>query len=383
VYVDAVAGTPIGEPIKLSTDHKVGEVKYETDAGNRSAAFQRFSKFKAAQGDKPAVAAGEAAETGSALVFDPDPMTTLKDPALHDGSPADKFEKAYKQVSLLEITKRGSQFFLEGPWVVIDDFEPPHVAPSSTNNGKWTFKRGNVAFNDAMTYFHIDRSQRYIQSLGFNNIQHGPIRCDANGLSGADNSHYIPSTNVLSFGHGCVDDNEDADVILHEYGHAITHSINPQWFGGDTGAIGEGFGDYWAEMSSFDTVGGDDVKPQRTFDWDSAGGCWPGRRLNVKPTDVTYDHNKIYGDHEPIGNGVQSDELWSTPLFQAHLALRGKGVSRADIDKIVLQSMFGIGSGFKMRQLAENVIDTANALFPSGQHAAEFEKQFKVLKILP
>lgn len=385
VYVDAVTGAPVAEPVKLSTDNKDQEVEYEKQAGDRSAAFQQYFKFKATENDKTtaAAAASETAETGSALVFDPDPLTALKDLTLTDTSDAAKFDLAYKQVPTLEITKRGGKFFLEGPWVVIDDFETPNTAPSSTTDGKWTFKRGNNGFNDVMTYFHIDRSQRYIQSLGFTNIQHGPIRCDADGLDGEDNSHFVPSTNTLAFGHGCIDDNEDADVILHEYGHAITHSINPQWFGGDTGAIGEAFGDYWAETSSIATVGGEDSKPNRTFDWDSSSGCWAGRRLNVKPTEVTYIHTKIYGAHQSIGGGVQSDELWGTPLYQAHLALRAKGVPREEIDKIVLQSMFGLGSGFKMRQLAENVVETAKTLFPMGEHAAEFEKQFKALKILP
>ena len=218
VYVDAVTGTPIGEPIKLSTDHKGKEVTYDKRAGDRSAAFQQYFKFKTAEKDKPAVPPGEAAETGSAQVFDPDPLTTLKDSSLNDNSPAAMFDLAYKPVALLEITKRDGKFFLEGPWVVIDDFETPRVANGRTTDGKWNFKRGNGAFNDAMTYFHIDRSQRYMQSLGFNNIQHGPIHCDADGLNGDDNSHFVPTTNTLAFGHGCIDDNEDADVILHEYG---------------------------------------------------------------------------------------------------------------------------------------------------------------------
>lgn len=382
VMVDAVTGDPIGEPLKRSTDHKGEEVQYEKQAGDRSAAFRQYFDTKSQNALEAAGVEAGMVVQGKARVFDPDPMTTLMDSTLRDNSPSTAFDMAYFLVNLPEITKRDGKFFLEGPWIKLDDFESPFVKPSSTTNGFWDFKRGNVAFNDAMTYFHIDRSQRYIQSLGFTNIQHGPIGVDANGLNGADNSHFVPSTNTLAFGHGCIDDNEDADVILHEYGHAITHSINPFWSGGDSGAIGEGFGDYWAETSSLTSANGSTFQPFRTFDWDAAG-CWPGRRLDVKPSEATYDPSRTYSDHEPIASNVSSDELWSTPLYQAHIRLRDKGVPRQEIDQIVLQSMFGIGSGFTMRTLAENVVDTADTLFPMGEHGKIFKEEFQKLKILP
>ena len=156
---------------------------------------------------------------------------------------------------------------------------------------------------------------------------------DSDGLSGADNSHYVPSFNRLAFGHGCVDDNEDVDVILHEYGHALTHGINSSWGGGDSGAIGEGFGDYWAETYSFTTANGASFQPDKVFDWDGIADCWPGRRLNV--TGVQYDPNRTYGAHQSIGSDVQSDELWSTPIYQSFVELRGQGVAREEVDKIV------------------------------------------------
>ena len=90
-----------------------------------------------------------------------------------------------------------------------------------------------------------------MQSLGFTTIQNGSIRVDPHGLSGADNSHYIGSlANYIAFGEGGVDDAEDADVIWHEYGHAIIHSQVTNWNGGETGAMGEGFGDYFAASYS-------------------------------------------------------------------------------------------------------------------------------------
>ena len=56
---------------------------------------------------------------------------------------------------------------------------------------------------------------------------------------------------MLRFGKGGVDDAEDAEVILHEYGHAIQDSQSRRLRRSEeAGAIGEGFGDYWAATVS-------------------------------------------------------------------------------------------------------------------------------------
>ena len=71
-----------------------------------------------------------------------------------------------------------------------------------------------------------------------------------------DNSFYSPGDRGLHFGDGGVDDAEDADIVLHEYGHSVQDNQVPGWGpGGDTeqGAIGEGFGDLLAGMSYMGT----------------------------------------------------------------------------------------------------------------------------------
>lgn len=317
---------------------------------------------------------------GEGLVFDPDPRTTLRDDALVDNSPESAFESAYFRRSLKDISFSGGQYFLTGPWVTIDQFESPPTAPSRTTSGRWEARRGNNAFNDVMTYYHIDQNQRYMQSLGFvdeKGIQYGSISVDSDGLNGADNSHFIPSTNRIAFGHGCVDDNEDADVILHEYGHAIHFSINSNWRGGDTGAMGEGFGDYWAGSYGLTTENGRTYNLNQIFSWDGHGAgnnCWPGRMMNRLA--ARYDHSRNYSAHVSIGDGIQSDELWSTPLFQALLTLIERGYDRESVDKIILEAHFGLGSGMKMRGMAKAIIATANRLYPNSEYAQVFIEKF-------
>lgn len=319
------------------------------------------------------------------LVFDPDPRTTLNNSTLEDNSPAASFDAAYLNKILRDVEFNGLTYSLTGPWVTIEDWQAPVTAPSTNTTGIWNAKRGGNAFNDAMTYYHLDQNQRYMQSLGFMNatgIQFGSIHVDTDGHNGGDQSSFTPSINKLSFGHGCVDDNEDADVILHEYSHAINSSINPSWGGGDTGAMGEGFGDYWAFSYSYSTPNGQSFYPEWVFSWDAHGdsnSCWEGRQ--VDRTAFRYDSTKSYGAHVRI-NGQNGDELWSTPLAQSLIQLMNAGVSRSEVDQIILEAQFGLGFGLKMSDMAATIVSTANRLFPAGQHAAVFDNNFKMMNIL-
>jgi hypothetical protein len=209
---------------------------------------------------------------------------------------------------------------------------------------------------------------------------------DSDGVNGDDNSHFsgTGATGYLAFGHGCVNDSEDADVILHEYGHAIQASINSSWSGGDTGAMGEGFGDYWAGSYSYSTTNGKTYHPEWAFTWDGHSSCWGGRAMNR--TDAKYNSTKSYGAHQSVTEGTatfQSDELWSTPLFQSLTALMAAGKSRADVDKIILEAHFGLGSGVKMPAMATAIVSAATKLFPADSSFANtFKAKFEAQNIL-
>ncbi|MBK7996553.1 MAG: M36 family metallopeptidase [Blastocatellia bacterium] len=107
---------------------------------------------------------------------------------------------------------------------------------------------GKNGFAELMIYYYIDYTQRYIQKLGFEILNKKPITYDANANS---TSHY--SNGILFFNSEVDIDNHkigggnDAEIIVHEYGHAIQDYQIPG-FGkvGESGAIAEGFADYLA-----------------------------------------------------------------------------------------------------------------------------------------
>ncbi len=350
---------------------------YSGPVWDRQEVFNRYARQQAEQADRLTKVTPA---DGSGVVFDPDPRATLMDDNLQDTSPPSAFIDAYFTRNLLDINYNGSIYQLNGPWITIVNWDPPNTPPSTTADGNWTATRGDNAFNDAMTYFQIDQNQRYMQSLGFTGatgIQDGPITTDTDGVNGADNSYYQAGANRMSFGHGCVDDSEDTDVMLHEYGHAINHDINPSWGGGDMGAIGEGFGDYWAGSYSYSTPNGIIYHPEWVFSWDGHGTgnqCWPGRILNAYG--AMYVHTTFYGAHQTIPGGFQSDELWSTPNFSSLTQLIALGYSRDEVDQIILEAQFGLGGGLKMRDMANAIIATAGALHPGEPHASVFQENF-------
>ena len=293
---------------------------------------------------------------GTGLAFNPDPLTTAGvnygDPGYVDGGDADtpQLNAERDTVALLDLTLSGGVYHLNGPWVQILDFEPPTSPPATAiDPDSFWFTRSEQGFEDVMVYYFIDTSQRWLQSLGFDGIQHGPIQADPHGLNGADNSHYLPSSNRLAFGEGGVDDAEDADVILHEYGHAIQHSQVPSWGGGHMGAMGEGFGDYWAGSYSASIS---DFNRDWVFNWDGHNPFWPGRFLIS---------NKHYPE-DYIGQVHADGEMWSASLWVIYNQL-----NREITDRVVVQGHYYMTYGATFEDGSWAVLQADEDLY-GGEH---------------
>src|SRR5262249_24220535 len=183
--------------------------------------------------------------TGTGRVFLPNPVADLQDESLTDQKDADyaALQPAYHTVTLTNLDGTGR---LCGDWACVHS-STRNLAYSPTNT--FRYNRHDDEFEQTMAYYWITEAQKYIQSLGFGSVRR-PIDMQPQQVRinqwGQDNSFETDHPKFeLRFGKGGVDDAEDAEVILHEYGHAIHTSQNFN-FGGEGGAISEGFGDYWA-----------------------------------------------------------------------------------------------------------------------------------------
>lgn len=293
-------------------------------------------------------------------VFDPNPCVVLNDTTLHDTSVI--VDAAYSVVELKGLDGSGH---LDGPFVSTS------ITPSRVTraDGEFLFDRSQQGFKEVMVYFHLDRVQRYIQDLGFTNVLNKPIKVNVVGRTD-DNSDYSPVTKALEFGTGGVDDAEDAEVVLHEYGHAIQDNQVPG-FGATSegGAMGEGFGDYLA--ASFFA----DRKPARLQDciasWDATS--YSG---DNPPSLRRLDSNKKYPRdmvHEVHADG----EIWSACLWQIRKALGGRTA-----DKLVIahHSLLTPHSGFED---AANALITTDGQLNGGRNVATITDVFVRRGILP
>ena len=131
------------------------------------------------------------------------------------------------------------------PGVLHDQFLPLHRAHDDQ-------------FEQVMGYFWVNQAQEYLQSLGFGSTFRGileqPFEVKINQYGG-DNSYQTDKPFRIRLGKGGVDDAEDAEVIVHEYGHAVHQSQVPGYGASlDAGSIGESFGDYLAVTVGLDAA---------------------------------------------------------------------------------------------------------------------------------
>lgn len=310
---------------------------------------------------------------GTGQVFDPNPVNTLNDTTLRDNGDRNypALSGAYFTRTLRDMTQTGTRrrarFKLEGPFVktenILSFFNPldpcfsilnglPVLkSPPNNRDTNFIFERNDDDFEHVMAYLHIDTNQRYIQSIGFSNINNRPHRVDAHGMR-ADNSFYCPNpigSGYIAFGDGGVDDAEDADVILHEYGHSIQdNQTNGRYLGCNTeaGAMGEGFADYWAASNTYDKSIANGFDPACIAEWDWTPNCL--RRV---------DSAKHYPE-DMVGECHADGEIWSAALWDIFNVI-GKPVT----DKLVLQSHFLVPDNPTFSDGAQALLDADEQLY--------------------
>ncbi|HEX8170060.1 MAG TPA: proprotein convertase P-domain-containing protein [Thermoanaerobaculia bacterium] len=318
-------------------------------------------------------------EAKPARVFDPNPVASLNDPSLQDRNDAASAvpPAAYRDVLLDDVIESGP---LRGPWVALVDRQGPPKPPPDAS-GSLVFDREQDGFEDVNAYFHIDGSQRYLQSLGYSGaraIAPYAIETDAHATT-ADDSLFVPSQaqlgrGVLLFGEGGTDDAEDADLVVHEYGHAIQEWIAPgtflDTFASESRAMSEGFGDYWAFSAHYATRKASGRDPFCLADWDAR--CWeddasqncgyaPGsnclRRVDSPRTMATYQRGDTPGVEHANG------QIWSSALREIFLA-----AGKRETDVLVLESLFDVPPRPTFAVMAARLLETDRLLY-GGAHA--------------
>ena len=269
----------------------------------------------------------EGSPLGVGAVFQPNPVADVGDQTLTDQKDADyaALTAAYHDVILTNLDGSG---FLVGAWAqVVSETGDRAYSPSN----EFRYRRDDDRFEQVMAYYWITEAQKYIQSLGFGTSRRPVNRKSQNvriNQWGVDNSFATTHKDELRFGKGGVDDAEDAEVILHEYGHAIHFSQGFAFASTEASAISEGFGDYWAV-----TVGNviaPTSDPACVADWDSVSYTSSAPHcLRRVDTNLRYPAD--------LNGEVHHDGLiWSRALWDIRQA-----VGNVTADTLILEAQFG------------------------------------------
>lgn len=280
---------------------------------------------------------GGRAIDGSGQVFDPNPVQTSDNHGLKDQNDSNAAvpSSEYRAVTLRELAGTG---YLDGPWASTSPTsgrvnEPSHV---------FVYQRNPDAFEEVMCYYHVDSFQRYLQAIGQTNANRRQQQMDVNGTS-SDNSWYDLGSRIITYGSGGVDDAEDADIIVHEYGHALHHDVQGSIGSGQNGAMSEGYGDYFAASFYDDALVGE---------WDAVS--YTGGSLHYLRR---VDGDKHY-PNDLVGWVHDDGEIWSAGLWDLRMA-----VGREVADNIIVEAMALQSSSTNMASGANWILTAEQQLY--------------------
>lgn len=311
---------------------------------------------------------------GRALVFQPSPVTALDghDELVDAGSqPVKPPLRAYRPVTLWDLDGTG---YLDGKRVSTAPTHRRHRIRNRSHD--FMLESGQKGFESVSVYHHIDSAIYYLETLGYvgsKRIFRKPLGVNVNGTP-EDNSWYSPWNRQLTFGTGDIDDAEDGETVLHEFGHALQDAIVPDFGQSDeAAAMGEGFGDYFAASFFFEE------KPARyrpcVMTWD---GLLIGLESDLQPPSLRrVDHDWTYEHFNPDDGEHENGEIWSSTLWDVRNALGGETA-----DRLIIESHFQLDGFTSFAKGARAIID-ADRHLNRGRNANKLRALFRKRKIAP
>ncbi len=328
----------------------------------------------AAAGSSPAVAKKEldqlAPGPGEALgqVFKVNPVQSSGDQTLSDQKDAASAvpDSEYAEVVLTHLDGSGG---LVGDYVAI---ESSTGKPASASDGGFVHDRSEDQFEQVMAYFWITQAQTYLQGLGFGDAHPGvmdeqlAVKVNQNG---GDNSYLTDKPFRIRFGKGGVDDAEDAEVIVHEYGHAI-HADQVPGFGTslDAQTIGEGFGDYFAVSvglavsadEGWETrEAADPYETDRGWEAEACFADWDATSISPAPVKCLRRLDQPFTVADRVGDIYRDSMIWSGALWRIRQDYQDLGVGSEAWDTTMILSQFGFAADTSFAAAAQEIVDSA------------------------
>lgn len=296
--------------------------------------------------------------TATAKVFMPDPTVSA---GVYYGSPyidSNNLEVAVlndqRQSVVIPVDFDGTYYYLESDYVKLDEFSAPVTVNATPITPNFDHTRGQDQFEEVNAYYHLVTFNNYIRDSLAMILGDFQVRFDAHGLNGQDNSMYNRSGGIpsLFFGDGQVDDAEDADVVVHEYGHALSDQAAPNTNRGfERTSLDEGVGDYICSSYSRSIT---EFRWDDVFSWDGHNEFWDGR---TSTTGQIYDADNLASSIHTNG------EMWATALMQIWEA-----IGKINSDKLALQTLYSFSSQMTFPDAALAYEDADSLLFGGANY---------------
>lgn len=291
--------------------------------------------------------------------FQPDPITSSGNEtsfSLLDNNDANS-ERLSELMVIDSISVRWDtvnyKWLLESAIAKAADLFSPFIAPPKSAIADFAFDRSQSGFEYVNAYYHINHQHQHLVEIGFDSLVNYPIEFDAHG-SALEQSFFDPitvSTGQLAFGEGGVDDAEDADVVIHEYGHAISYDLAPGTaIGAERLAIEEGLCDFFAISYSREYS---QYQRDVIFNWDAHNEFWSGRELTYNRTYPSDLEDELYLDAP----------MWSSAIADVH-DYYGREIS----ETLLITSMYSYFPNMTMIEAAQLYLK-ADTLLYNNQHS--------------
>jgi len=327
----------------------------------------------------------------SGRLFDPNPAKSsggaVPPPNNCDSASAEStLSSQYQTRTLLGIGsgqgKLAGQFVdLTAPGI-LGAYKPAGQADEPAHN--YVYGCNDDRFEEVMVYHNVDAVQRKIQALGFSGasgILNYPVPAHAHYFSDC-NAFFDPTDLGLHFGDSSVcspsaDSAEDADVIVHEYGHAIQQDQVPGWGFGSLSqarealAMGEGFGDFLPAA-----VFGDPCLAE----WSNFGvaACGGGPGLRNLENSATYSGGNVVSLPSWCSSGSDphcAGLVWSGALWDLAQALGDDQAARDTVLTLVLDGQFYLDPQSTFAEAAA-AIRQSDTLLYGGTHVGSIDAVF-------
>lgn len=303
--------------------------------------------------------------TAWVYVYNPDPLTASK--RIYGGDFQNFGDEdrdsltAARELRKLEVKFENDTFWLQNKYAKVFggiNFQVP-LALTDT----FDFTRSQDEFEYVNSVFHVTQYRKYIATVkGFEDLLDYQIRINARAFLD-DNSSFKRTSNsggqgVMYLGYSSislehVDDAEDADVIIHELGHALSYSANQNIPSGvSRESIDEGLGDYLACAYSKRIS---EHRWENLFSWDGNNPFWEEGRKCF--SDVTVD------DFSSSKSIYSNGEILAVTLMEVYDKFGG-----TIADQIIFSSFYEYANKMEFELAGKLLLDAEEELFDGLYH---------------